>query len=85
MEQFRSSINENISEVSGTLKFKMDYKIFVNLNETYSGVCRRVFAYCWGISEYEIKKISKALKISDGGYCDSYTTRGFNDTSNLGN
>ena len=61
----------------------MDFKVILDLNESYN-VCRKVFAYCWGMSEYEIKQISRALKVSDGGYCESYTTRGCNDSTNLG-
>ena len=84
MEQFRGSIDKNISDhATGSTKFKMDFKINIDLSESYH-VCRKVFAYCWGISEYEIKQISRALKVADGGYCESYTTRILNDSSNLG-
>ena len=83
MEQFRGSIEGNITESNGGLKFKMDFKINLGLSESYT-VCRKVFCFCWGVSEYEVKLISKALKDSDGGHCNSYSTRALTENSNLG-
>lgn len=85
MEQFRNSIDDTVGEVNGNLKFKMDFKLCLDItNESYK-VCRKVFAYCWGITEYEIKQISRALKVADGGYCDSYKPRILTESTNLGN
>ena len=84
MEQFRSCIHSNIHEATGGFKFKMDFKLNLDLTKESYHVCRKVFAYCWRMSEYEVKQISKALKGADSGFVESYTTRAFTDDTNLG-
>jgi len=77
-EQFRNCIEgtEKGKDRLGLPVFKMKYTVKPSGKsvESYE-VCRRVFAYCWRLSENKIKDIAASMKISEFGYIPNYQAR----------
>lgn len=78
MEQFRKTI------IGKTHKLQMEYKVQPVVGSPMFKVCRKVFAYCWGITEYEVKKMSAITKSAAGGYATGYNYRPFTESTILG-
>lgn len=55
---FRQCITDIRRMPDGTYSFAMDYKIFGN------HVCRKTFAFVYGISQHHLRKVSERLKLS---------------------
>jgi len=86
-EQFRKCIDGPISQdATGKLSFKMKWQVGTNLHHKSYEVCRKVFLYCYDISEHHIKEISKAIKASEFGYVQSTSELApkFDERSNVG-
>ena len=86
-EQFRNCIDgtEKGKDKQGLPVFKMKYIIKPSGKATDSfEVCRKVFAYCWQLSENKLKQIAAALKVSEFGYVPSYLHRRFRENTRHG-
>ena len=60
----------------------MEYKLQTSDKKSHV-VCRDAFAAAWGISVYQLKEISKALKISEHGRVVSTSHRKMTDATLL--
>lgn len=86
MERFRSSIDGPIRQDSnGNNIFRMKWKVGSGVHGESYEVCRKVFLYCYQITEHQVKEISRKLKVSEHGLLSpSETATRFDEKSNNG-
>ena len=85
MERFRSSVDGPTSvDSAGNTTFRMKWKVCPGIHSQNYEVCRKVFLYCYQITEHHIKEISKTLKATEHGFVAATTARPFNEKHNIG-
>lgn len=80
-------VDEYHNSTTGETAHRMEWKLQIRGAMPYGPyiVCRKVFAYVWGISEYKLKSASKTVKASRAGYASkmTHTTKPWNDASRV--
>ena len=80
-------VGESCSQMNGEMVHRMQWKLQIGGATPYGPyiLCRKVFAYVWGISEYKLKSAAKTIKASSTGYASNMThaIKPWNDASRI--
>ena len=65
-----SLVSESKNIITQEISHQMSWKIQIRGTDPYGPyvVCRKIFAFVWGITEYKLKAVSKSIKDNHSGY-----------------